>query len=350
MRKINVKSKNMRKLNGILLLSLVTLGAVLMLTSNCKKDKNEDNNQVASLTTSAIKRITDTSAVGGGVISSDGGASVTERGVCWSSSHSPTISDHKMIHPKDTLCFSCCMTGLEANTQYYARAYATNSEGTSYGNEEPFQTPPRMTDIDGNVYHTVRIGDQVWMAENLRVTRYRNGDEIPEVINYIEWCSLTTGALWGPTEAYVAIYGPIYNGYAMADPRQIAPSGWHLPSDAEWKILEGTVDSQFHLGDPEWDKSDMRGSDAGGKLKSTTNNWVSPNIGATDEYGFTALPGGYRHWDSGQLNDINGGAYFGTSSVEGDHMWTHSLSQDDSRIRRTFDIMRAGGSVRLIQD
>lgn len=139
-----------------------------------------------------------------------------------------------------------------------------------------------VTDVDGNVYQTVQIGSQVWMAENLKVIHYRNGDAIPNITNGSSWSSITTGAYcnYDNNDTHVAIYGRLYNYYAVKDSRNIAPAGWHVPSDNEWQTL---ID---HLGGY---------SVAGGKMKETgTDHWTSPNTDATNESGFTALPGGLR--------------------------------------------------------
>jgi uncharacterized protein (TIGR02145 family) len=139
-----------------------------------------------------------------------------------------------------------------------------------------------VTDIDGNVYKTVRIGNQWWMAENLKVRHYRNGDSIPDITDGDEWPDLSSGGLCSydndPNNAL--IYGHLYNWYAVNDSRNIAPLGWHVPYESE---LQRLVD---YLGGD---------SVAGGKLKEAgLAHWLSPNAGATNSSGFTALPGGYR--------------------------------------------------------
>jgi uncharacterized protein (TIGR02145 family) len=145
------------------------------------------------------------------------------------------------------------------------------------------QTPGSgVTDIDGNQYTTVIIGSQEWMAENLRTTSYANGDAIPNVTDEAQWQSLTTGA-WANYDndiLYVNPYGKLYNWYTIADSRNICPSGWHIPTYDEWNVL---ID---YLGG---------NSVAGGKMKSTGSQfWTNPNTSATNESGFSALPGGYR--------------------------------------------------------
>lgn len=158
----------------------------------------------------------------------------------------------------------------------------------------PAPCPP-VIDIDGNVYQIVTIGTQVWMAENLKVTHYRNGDVIPNVTDGPTWAGLTTGAYceYDNNVASVATYGRLYNWYAAVDTRNIAPDGWHVPSDEEWKQLE----TYLGMSQAEADAIGLRGSDEGGMLKETgTSHWDSPNTGATNESGFTALPGGHRRY------------------------------------------------------
>jgi uncharacterized protein (TIGR02145 family) len=148
-----------------------------------------------------------------------------------------------------------------------------------------------VEDIDGNVYKTVQIGTQVWMAENLKVSRYRNGDSIPNIKEITQWRNLVTGAYcdYNNESANSVTYGRLYNWFTLTDSRNIAPTGWHVPTITELKTLDD------YLG----------GSTiAGGKLKETgTIHWNSPNTGATDESGFSALPAGAR-FGNGLFSDI----------------------------------------------
>ncbi len=160
-----------------------------------------------------------------------------------------------------------------------------------------------VTDIDGNVYEIVTIGNQVWMAENLKVTHYRNGEPLPNVTDNIEWRNLDTGAYcnYNNDVAYVATYGRLYNWFAVNDSRNIAPAGWHVPSDAEWQTLDDYLGSDTN--------------DAGCKLKETgTSHWRSPNEGATNESRFSALPGGARKSLFGTFDYIGIYAFFWTST------------------------------------
>jgi uncharacterized protein (TIGR02145 family) len=148
-----------------------------------------------------------------------------------------------------------------------------------------------VTDIDGNVYQKVTICDQTWTQTNLNVSKYRNGDVIPQVTNPTEWANLTTGAwcYYNNDSANGTIYGKLYNWYAVNDSRGLAPSGWHIPSDAEWNTIINCIDPNANIGNTFYNV-------AGGKMKSTgTSLWESPNTDATNSSGFTGLPGGTRY-------------------------------------------------------
>jgi uncharacterized protein (TIGR02145 family) len=144
-----------------------------------------------------------------------------------------------------------------------------------------------VTDVDGNVYHTVTIGTQTWLKENLKVTHYRNGEAIPVETDNILWCKLKSGAYCDYDNNFdnSGIYGRLYNWYAVHDSNNIAPSGWHIPDVTEWQTLA----------------SFLGGNDiAGGKMKEANYiHWMNPNNGATNESGFTALPAGMRHAENG---------------------------------------------------
>jgi uncharacterized protein (TIGR02145 family) len=206
-----------------------------------------------------------------------------------------------------------------------------------------------VTDIDGNVYKTIKIGDQVWMAENLKVTHYRNGDPIPNVTDVGTWGDLTTGAYcnFDNNEGHVATYGRLYNWYAVDDSRNIAPEGWHVPTDADWKQLE----MYLGMSQAEADGKGWRGTDEGGKLKETgTTHWASPNTGATNESGFSALPGGYRH-SSGSFTSMGGRANFWSSTgISSGYAWGRTLSCYCSQVSRNNYDKHYGCSVRCVRD
>lgn len=196
-----------------------------------------------------------------------------------------------------------------------------------------------MTDQDGNVYKTVTIGTQTWMAENLRTTKYNDGTAIPNVTGDGEWENLSTGAYCNYNNTTntdtVATYGRLYNWYAV-NTGKLAPKGWHVPTDAEWTELTD------YLGGT---------SDAGGKLKETgTTHWNSPNTGATNETGFTALPGGYRG-DNGTFYYVGGGGNWWSATESGtDGAWYRGVGYDVSNVGRGSDNKELGFSVRCLRD
>ena len=336
----------MKKKTNIWIYPFILMGMLLMLTNSCKKDDNSNNNnstgQIPVLTTTAVSNITQTIASCGGNITSDGGATVTARGVCWSTGQNPTIADNKTTDGTGAGSFTSNITGLTAGTIYYVRAYATNNTGTGYGSAMSFTTQGgttgTVTDIDGNVYHTVIIGTQVWMVENLKTTKYRDGTSIPNVTDGTAWYNLTTGAYcdYANTPTNSAIYGKLYNWYAATDAHNIAPTGWHVPTDAEWSTLTTYLGGE---------------SVAGGKLKEIgTTHWASPNTGATNETGFTALPGGYRY-DGGTFDGIGDVGYW-WSATEDDaaSAWYRVVYYSSSDVGRDDYDKELGFSVRCVRD
>jgi uncharacterized protein (TIGR02145 family) len=207
-----------------------------------------------------------------------------------------------------------------------------------------------VTDIDGNVYQTVAIGTQVWMAQNLKVTHYRNGDSIPRVSLAATWTGLTTGAYceYSNDVNNATTYGRLYNGYAVTDPRSVAPVGWHVPTDAEWKQME------IYLGmsQVQADSDGYRGNSEGGKLKeSGTTHWTGPNTGATNANGFLALPGGFRSFDRGTDYFLHNVANFWSTTKNGtDSAWCRYLSYNHADIARSYLSEKDGFSVRCVKD
>ena len=205
--------------------------------------------------------------------------------------------------------------------------------------QQPFATEPTVTDIDGNVYGTVKIGTQVWMTSNLRTTRYRNGDAIPNVTANAAWAALTTGAYCtynNTTKAdSITLFGRLYNFYAVADSRNIAPVGWHVPTDAEWTTLTNYL-----------------GALAGGRLKeSGTTHWYSPNTDALNDSKFSALPGGYRNYGNGTFYGVGGSGYWWSSAEYGTSTaWFRYMGYDSSDVGRYGNSKTGGFSVRCLRD
>ena len=195
------------------------------------------------------------------------------------------------------------------------------------------------TDIDGNTYGTVVIGEQEWMTENLVVTHYRDGTEIPNITSELSWKSTSSGAYcyYDNNSSIGDIYGALYNWYAVTNDRNIAPEGWHVPTETEWQTL---VD---YLGGK---------SVAGLHLKEVgTSHWNSPNTGVTNESGFTVLPGGSRDYEYGSYNNMGNNAYFWSATqVITANAWYLTLSYQHSTVGRFSYDKRQGFSIRLVRD
>jgi uncharacterized protein (TIGR02145 family) len=204
-------------------------------------------------------------------------------------------------------------------------------------NKKDNSTDP-VTDIEGNTYNTIRIGDQVWMAENLKTSTFSDGTEIPEVTLDIEWNELTTpGLSWYNNDEIINknTYGALYNYYSVIS-GSLCPAGWHVPSRDEWQQLRDV------LGDT---------ITGGGKLKEEgTLHWRKPNTGAVNTIGFAALPSGIRYFE-GTFNSIS---YFTSfwSSTESDNnrAWYLSLYYNDAVAAMNRISKKDGFSVRCIQD
>ena len=197
--------------------------------------------------------------------------------------------------------------------------------------KEPGEENTTVTDYDGNVYNIIKIGDQEWLDRNLAVTHYRNGDPLNTVLGGDQgaWINYNNDPAIG------AVYGKLYTSQAVLDARGLAPEGWHVATRQEWLNL-----------------IDLLGgfSVAGGKLKEMgTEHWYSPNTGASEEYGFSALPGGYASGGSDYLGRYGG---FWTSTVveqspAGTYMYY--LYADDARIEEDWST-QMGFSVRCVRD
>ena len=297
----------------------------------------------AVLTTTEVSNVTSTSAVAGGNITDDGGGSITARGVCWGTSPNPTVNKTTDGTGKGT--FTSNITGLADGTVYYYRAYATNSSGTSYGLEYSFITP--VNDIEGNVYQTVKIGNQVWMAKNLLTTKYNDDSAIPNVIDNTEWSALKTGAYcWANNDetTYKPLYGALYNWYAV-ETGKLCPTGWHVPSDNDYKTLEMSLG----MSQDQANGTGLRGTDEGSKLKSN-NGWSLDGNGSNSS-GFNALPAGYRYYGDGTTKGLGLITYFWTSDAIDDLLATfRRLDAEETEVSRDGTHKEAGKSVRCIKN
>jgi uncharacterized protein (TIGR02145 family) len=293
-----------------------------------------------SASTSAATSVTTTTAtLNGTVNANNSSATITFQYGLTTSYGTEVASDHNPVTGNTNTAVSKSISGLSNATTYHYRVKAVSSKGTTYGNDMTFTTTVTVNDIDGNVYNTVKIGTQVWMKENLKTTHYKDGTSIPLVTDNTEWGSLTTPAYcWYNNDgvSYKNIYGALYNWYTTITGK-ICPAGWRVPNKADWQTLIN------YLGGD---------SLAGGKLKETgLIHWNSPNGGATNESGFTSLPGGYRGITNtfGALGD---GSLYWSGSESYSHRAISVMNNfEDSEINvdSIFYIQRDGFSIRCLQ-
>jgi uncharacterized protein (TIGR02145 family) len=244
------------------------------------------------LSTTAITDITSDSATSGGSITNDGGGTITARGIVWSTTQNPTIAlATKTANGAGIGNFTSIIENLNSITTYYVKAYATNSAGTAYGNEVEFKTLPVISapsgsifDADGNAYQTVNINDQIWLTENLKTTKYCNGDNIPN-ITLSQWDNLTSGAwtYYDNSSENNAIYGKLYNWEVASSDKNACPCGWRVATREDWTALSNFLGIQT----------------AGNEIKSTGNIengsglWHTSVNPGTNSVGFNATPAGW---------------------------------------------------------
>jgi uncharacterized protein (TIGR02145 family) len=279
------------------------------------------------VTTGEVTEITQSSAKCGGNVVIDGGEPVTGRGVCWSTSPNPDIADNTTVDGSGKGSYSSSISGLDPDTKYYIRAYAINSQGTGYGNVLSFTTldftGETVTDYDGNVYYTVQIGDQIWMQENLKVTHYSDGTEI-------------SGFYWYNNDevTYKNEYGALYK-WSGLDLEKVCPSGWHVSSSSDWSGLTDYLGGTLV---------------AGGQLKEVgTYHWNAPNTGASDVYGFSALPGGMRN-NQGTFEDKGDAGYWWTSEYKGSYVFYKRMNYTDEMVFTGYRDPTDALSIRCVKD
>ena len=289
--------------------------------------------ETISLTTNSVTGVTYNSAVVGGNLANDGGFAITSRGVCWSKNPNPTIINEHILIGSGVGSFTSQIKCLDEVTTYYVRAFATYTDGIVYGNQESFNTEscpiafnPNLTygtvmDIDGNCYKTIQIGDQVWMAENLRTSRCNDGTPIPNVTDNEEWLNLLipsypeftiVGAYcWhnNDSSTFENIYGKLYN-FGVAESGKLCPIGWHVPTIIEWREL---TDPYLYIIDNPTDPYNPFGTIGNELMETGISHWNEAM--GTNETGFSALPGGIR--SSNLFNEIGLKGYYWSSNRSG---------------------------------
>jgi uncharacterized protein (TIGR02145 family) len=330
--------KNLFRVSGVIFL--------LILINSCVKELS-----LPKISTTDVTVISITSVTTGGIVNNDGGVSIISRGVCWGLSPDPTTANNKTTDGTGTGAFVSLLAELNSKSTYYARAYATYIVGTVYGEEIAFNIGDtnlalQVQDIEGNVYNSVIIGDQVWMGENLKTTKYNDGTPISLVNDGLIWESMTTPACWShnnKTANTNVKYGALYNWYTV-NTGKLCPQQWHVPSDSEWKVLEiNLLMDQYEV-----EKIGWRGTNQGDVLKTNTG-WHLPDYG-TNKTGFSALPGGYINNSGGFVFlEINGNWWSSTEYFE-ENAYYRRLYNNESKVGRFNTFKTTGFSVRCIKD
>lgn len=302
------------------IISVFMVLIIVMVTVTCnsrysKKEENTTTNTVPLITTKDALSITNSTAIVGGVVISNGGFTVSERGVCYNTSSNPTIEDISVQSGSETVVFECEISRLNQNTKYYFKAYAMDGEDIEYGEQKSFTTATTITDPrDGQIYNISTIGTQTWFAQNLN---YQTGNS---------WC-------YDDNTSNCTTYGRLYDWQTALGS---CPSGWHLPSKDEWIVLINFLGGE---------------SIAGGKMKEKgIGHWNAPNTGATNSSGFYALPGGARRTDGG-FSYLGTHAYFWSSSqYDATYAWYRYLYFSNDDVGRINVFKTVGMSVRCVQD
>jgi uncharacterized protein (TIGR02145 family) len=299
---------------------------------------------LATVTTSAVSTFTASGAVTGGNVTANGGGAITARGVCYGTTVNPDITGTVTTDGTGTGVFASTLSGLADGTVYYVRAYATNSAGTAYGTQVQLLT--MVADAEGSLYKTVLINNKVWMAENLSTKKYNDNTDVTLVTNGASWAALTTEAFcwYGNDETTnKPLYGALYNWYAV-NKGTLCPTGWHVPTDAEFKglsIFLGMTQAQA-------DGFSWQGTDQGTQLKSTAG-WTTGN--GTNTVGFTALPGGYRYYlDGGFAGAGTIGYWWMADQVSPTNSYYRRLDGANAGVFREGAVKAAGKSVRCIKN
>jgi uncharacterized protein (TIGR02145 family) len=295
-----------------------TFSLTMLVMSGCMKDV-----QKPEVTTGTVSGVLTTSALIEGNTTGDGGGRVIARGVCFSNyiAEPYILKDNLFYQGSGAGSFNVYLENLTPGTTYYARAFATNAEGTGYGQVVTFTTRGSMTgaitfnpdtvyntvtDITGNVYNTIRIGGKTWMAENLRTTSLSDGTAIPEVKAGEEWETTQEPAYcwYLNDDKYKDIYGALYNWHTVASDK-LCPEGWHVPKYDEWMELFSHFGNNYEVAD---------------KLREAgDSHWVKTGPNVRNESGFTVLPGGWRNIDNINFGDLGyAGTFWAVPQTGGD--------------------------------
>jgi uncharacterized protein (TIGR02145 family) len=259
---------------------------------------------------------------------------------------SATLLAGTLANGEGTLVYTISGTPTTAGTANFSIALGGKTCSINISVEDAAQTIGKpganITDVDGNTYKTVTIGTQQWMAENLKVSKYNDGTTIPNITDNTQWSQLTTGAwsYYNNDAANNTKYGKLYNWYAVSPTtngnKNVCPTGWHVPNDAEWTVLTDYLGGE---------------SVAGGKMKEVgTTNWNSPNTDATNTSLFTGLPGGYRSSNGSYSFIGNFGFWWSSTENNTNYAWSRYLDYGNG-VAYSYSYYESDGlSVRCLRD
>jgi uncharacterized protein (TIGR02145 family) len=331
---------------------IIIIGTII---AGCKKEKST----IPVLATAAVSNITSVTATSGGNITDIGAATISASGVCWSTLINPTITNSKTTDGTGIGGYISSITGLTPVSTYYLRAYATNSVGTAYGNEISFSTTSAsssVTDIEGNVYNSITIGNQVWIQQNLKTRKYSNGDLIGttvyasfdldksnEIKPKYQWA-------YNGMESNVALYGRLYTWYTVIDSRNVCPIGWHVPTDSEWTTLTDYLTKNGYAYSGSGDNIAKSLAATFGWGKSGTAGNIGYDQASNNSSGFTALPSGTRYPYGSFGGIVSEGIWWSATKEDTTGAWNRSLYYSQSIIEKGAWNRRIAYSVRCLRD
>jgi uncharacterized protein (TIGR02145 family) len=342
----------------------IGIAVIIFLMSGCNKPEPEN---ILVIKTEDIEIFSEGVYTFKGTILSIGKEEINDHGFYWSVSNNPEMNGTSIRLGPITSTGSYISTeyDLLPATTYYVKAFAITSSNSYYGEEKSFRTPETLVhpvkDIDNNLYYPVKIGDQTWLNENLKVTHYPDGSAIERIEERQIWFDMpwyNSAYCWYDNFGNIAgTYGNLYTWPAAVkfnskgdvktgNIQGVCPDGWHLPSDDEWKQLELFLG----LSQAEIDIEGWRGEDEGDKLKYEGKQlWVGPNTRPTNESGFAAIPAGFRD-GAGWFRNIGKSTKFWSTSRRGDYAWIRQLDYNSPQIFRGTTGVYEGISVRCIKD
>lgn len=316
---------------------LVMPALVIAMTIGCKKTETKTESTIPELTTVSPFLIASKTAMSGGNIIAEGGSLIVNKGICLSTTNqNPTTSDITYNEGRGAESFTTYIGNLLPDVTYYIRAYATNGVGTGYGNPLSFKTIS-ATDIDGNKYLAVAIGNQIWMTENLKVTRLNDGSTISNITDNTAWGNTkSAGYCWYNNDMTTyKEFAPLYNWYAVSSGK-LAPQGWHIPSSSDWGTLIN------YLGGS---------TGAGGDLKDGNSlHWTSYYNGGHSPCGFSAYGGGSRDNSGVFANNKVYGYWWYAGENDANTAWSLKVEGISPRAYFQANNKSYGLSVRCIKD